>query len=492
MRKIPCPSGRAAAGSVVVTAVFALAACGTAPGSVSAVGSRRASAAAPAISHPASAAAAARHFKIKASCAGAAAAYDVTDAGTAAWAVQLPGGSAISPPVVIDGLAVFGDGNDISALRLTDGSQAWQRTYGSASGKGVSLSAWHDELIAVTGPQGGAGPVRVQALDPATGAVRWAASLGARDLSYSGPLITSGGVLAVLIDSADARDLGNLVAFDLNARRLLWSRPWSKESLTAGPTAVGSVIVMIRSGTATGLDARTGTVRWTRGGMPGHVESVAGPGNLVLLYDLIQYTMNYDLPPSRQHPKLASHLFPVTALDVTTGAVAWRAKNVGGIDEVYVEDGVIIVVTAGPGRLTLLRPSGQVIWSVPETAYRDIPLTVGTDLTWVDTGTDLIYVRDLGAGYPVALVDRRLSDGAVRWSTPLGGAYDAKVVGPADGNLIVAMDPRTAATPPAALAVDPATGQVRATTSLAANTEVGSLTVVGGDTLIRVAASACP
>jgi hypothetical protein len=101
--------------------------------------------------------------------------------------------------------------------------------------------------------------------------------------------MTSGGVLSVLIDPG-AGQAGKLIAFDLNERRPLWSRSWSEDNLTYGPTAVGSVIVMARSGTVTGFAASTGAVRWVHGGGPsalGGVKPVAGPGNLVLLYDLL-------------------------------------------------------------------------------------------------------------------------------------------------------------------------------------------------------------
>jgi outer membrane protein assembly factor BamB len=246
----------------------------------------------PVISHPASAAAAATRFRLKASgCAGVAAAYDVTDAGTAAWAVQLPGTSSSYQgfqPVAIDGLAVFAYGNVISARRLTDGQQVWQRVFpepaGSSAGEVGGLWAWHGELIALIAPTNlGQRPIdmRVQALHPATGAVRWTANLGTGGL-YNDQVITSGGVLAVLTEGGGAGGTGKLMAVDLNAGNLLWSRPYGMDELTDGPDAVGPVIVMAEHGTVTvtGFDARTGAVRWTHSGMPGPVGSLAGPGDL--------------------------------------------------------------------------------------------------------------------------------------------------------------------------------------------------------------------
>ncbi|MGH3280255.1 MAG: hypothetical protein ACRDNW_14115, partial [Trebonia sp.] len=186
--------GRATAAVAAATAALALAACAPQASSTAVAPAYGGSAPSPAITHPASAAAAALHFKFKASCAGGAAAYDITDAGTAAWAVQLPGPTSSDgsfdhqsvQPVAIDGLAVFAYGNVISARRLTGGSQAWQRAYPGAAdsplGEVGGLWAWHGELIALIAPVYlGERPVpmRVQALNPATGAVRWTASLGA-------------------------------------------------------------------------------------------------------------------------------------------------------------------------------------------------------------------------------------------------------------------------------------------------------------------------
>lgn len=486
-------AGRAAVAVAAVTAAGALAACASQV-STGAAGRGNAPSPPPAIAHPSSAAAAAAHFKFAPGCAPAAAAYDVTDAGTTAWAVHLPGpGSAgdsfgvqSSQPVAVGGLAVFTYGNVISARRLTDGSQAWQRVYpgspGSSLGEVGGLWAWHGALIALIAPVYlGERPVpmRVQALDPATGAVRWTASLGAGDL-YNDQVITSGGVLAVVTETGGAGGLGKLMAFDLNARTLLWSRPYGQEELTDGPVAAGPVLVMAEHGTFTAFDDRTGTVRWARGGIPGSVMAQAGPGNSVLLSDLLP-----QLGPA-QHPVPASQLYGVAAFDAATGALLWRVKTVGGADEVAVlGNGSIVVGTSGPGRLTLLRPNGQPAWSVPE--------NVENGMTWVNTGTDLIYVSsDSSADVATKLVDRRLSTGAARWSTTLGGdgSY-AVVVRPAGANLIVAEAPGLSSRSIAALAVDPATGHVTATAPLAALGEI-PLTVAGGDTLMEITSAPCP
>ena len=79
---------------------------------------------------------------------------------------------------------------------------------------------------------------------------------------------------------------------------------------------------------------------------------------------------------------------------------------------------------------------------------------MANDLTWVDTGTDLVYVSSAAQASATAkVVDRRLDTGAIRWSTSLGGDASASVVRPAGGNLIVTENPGPGNSS-AALAVD--------------------------------------
>jgi outer membrane protein assembly factor BamB len=483
---------------VAAAAALAVAAC--APGPVGGpAGSGRPALSGPAVSHPASAAAAAQHFQVNADgCVPVAAGYDITGSGTAAWAVQLPGAWPAQPgffepapisPVAVDGLAVYAFGNVISARRLTDGRQAWQRTVpepaGTTTGEVGGLWAWHGELIALIAPTSlGQRPVdmRVQALSAATGAVRWTAGLGEGDL-YNDQVITSAGVLAVLTELGGAGGQGKLMAVGLDAGRLLWSRPYGKDELTDGPTAAGPVIVMAEHGMVTGFDAATGAVRWSHGGMPGPVESLAGPGDEVLLYDPLQQT----LPGQPAVP--ASRLFPVTALDAATGAVLWRAATAGPVSELSAAGGLISVGSGAPYRLTLLSPGGRVAWSVPG--------FVASDMTWVNDGADLVYVStepDVRApGIEpdlTSVVDLSLATGTVRWSTRLGDAPGAQLAWPAGGNLVVTEEP-VSADPPAALAVDPATGQVRATATLARLTVTTPLTVAGGDILLEMTSGGC-
>ena len=325
---------------------------------------------------------------------------------------------------------MYAYGDVISARRLTDGQQAWQRV--------------------VTGPPGAAGEAGDQVGN------LWA---------WHGALIA-------------------LIAFGLDAGQVLWSRSYGRDELTDGPTAAGPVIVMAEHGTVSGFDAGTGRVRWTHGGMPGPVESLAVPGGSVLLYDLLQQT------EPGQRPVPASRLFPVTVLDAVSGAVRWRVRTAGPVSEVSAAGGLITIGTSGSGRLTLLTSGGRVLWSVPE--------HVANDMTWVNTGTDLVYIASgpdvnatgLEAGL-TWLADRRLATGAVRWSVRLPDYAAAQVVRPAGGNLIVTAESGSGARP-AAISVDPGTGRTGGGASLASLMVTTPLTVAGGDTLIEMTSAPCP
>src|SRR5262249_11463036 len=126
-----------------------------------------------------------------------------------------------------------------------------------------------------------------------------------------------------------------------------------------------------------------------------------------------------------------------------------------------------------------------------------VPDYVANDMSWADTGTDLVYVAaepDVNAAgiHPglASLTARRLDTGAVSWSTRLPDYGDAQVARSAGGNLIVIE--AGAAGPPAALAADPASGRVRAKTAIASLAVTTPLRVTGGDTLLEMTSAPCP
>lgn len=413
---------------------------------------------------------------------GTARGYDVTDAATVAWTAALPGRSGPNggnglPPVTVGGLAVFAYGNGVSAWKLNGGQRVWQRMYpeaaGSDTGQVGGLWAWHGELIVLVAPTFlGQRPadMRVQALNPATGAVRWTADLGSGDL-YNEQAISASGVLALLTETGASGGRGRLLAVSLSQGRLLWTRPFGQQEGTDGPDADGSVVIVAEHGTVTAFDAVTGGQLWSHGGMPGTVGSLPGPDGLALLYTL------------QEPPVPAAQVFPVTAVDPRTGAVRWRAAAGGPVDELTTAGGLVIIGTSAAYRLTVVHPDGRTAWS----AAALVPNNEG----WAVTATGLAYVSaqppaaDPGTNQDlVRLVDRQLDTGRVRWAVRLSDDSYAQVAAPRGASLIVVDGGALGEAGTAVLAVDPATGKVRASLTLPLAVEVAPA-VAGRDTLIE-------
>ena len=284
----------------------------------------------------------------------------MTDAGSLAWTAALPGKSGPNggnglPPVSVGGLAVFAYRNAVSAWKQAGGQRVWQRSYpeaaGSDSGQIGGLWAWHGELIVLLAPtflgQRPAG-MRVQALDPATGTVRWTADLGSGDL-YNEQTISADGVLALLTETGASQGRGKLLAVSLSQGRLLWTRPYGKEEGTDGPDADGSVIIVAEHGTATAFDDRTGAQLWSHGRLTGNVGSLPGPDGPALLYALQEAAACRPVP----------RVFPVIAVDARTGAVRWRVAAGGPVDE---------LTTAGGCRHRHVRRLPAPPWCTPTAA----------------------------------------------------------------------------------------------------------------------------
>ena len=217
--------------------------------------------------------------------------------------------------------------------------------------------------------------------------------------------------------------------------------------------------------------------------MPGPVESLAGPGDSVLLYDLLQQT----LPGQRPVP--ASRLFPVTALDAASGAVRWRVSTAGPVERTVRRRRADHRRHERPQPAHPAHPGGRVAWSVP--GY------VASDMTWVNTGADLVYVStepDVRApGIEpdlTSVVDLSLGTGTVRWSTRLGDAPGAQLAWPAGGNLVVTEEPVSRPRPPRSPSTRPPGGSAPRR-RLARLTVTTPLTVAGGDILLEMTSGGC-
>jgi len=424
----------------------------------------------------------------------------VTDAGRVTWQVSLPVDASLPysageapAPLAVGGLSLFPDGDALYALRLTDGRTTWHRAFAAARNPGTGavtgLWAWHGSVIVLLGVDSAA-PSLV-ALNPATGAVRWRAGLGAVPLEFGTAWLTSDGV-AMAATGAQGR---TLTAIDLATGKRLWSRAYPHTPI---PVLAGTTLVVETktSGTSpatlTGLRARTGATLWSRTGFPNWVTILAAPGGRVLV-DGINV-----LPPP---PKKAT-VYPVIALSAATGTTLWQLKTKDNVSALWPQGDQLVIASGeygvsyvqDPGaRLTLADlETGRVRWSVPEAAEPYATTLIAPD------GDVLSFATSPAT---VSVSDRVARTGATRWTAPISNVkvsnlFLAKPRGP---NVLVAFPGAAADKPSRLLAIDEATGNTKATDFLPYTAPLGAdfagapnaITVTGGDALLEPEQASC-
>ncbi|MFJ9799363.1 PQQ-binding-like beta-propeller repeat protein [Streptomyces sp. NPDC101145] len=306
----------------------------------------------------------------------------VRDAGSAAaarsfraWAVPLgTGGDAGRPPVCAasDG-ALYCAAPGVKAARLdaADGTVAWSVPAGgsAAPGEGDAVVA-AGGLVRVMSARSAAagGGARLEALDPATGAVRWGADLGAYAQVVHGPDV----VLAVHGD-------GRVRALDAATGAERWTgRPAGRGAQwVAGAVAGGAV----GSGAA--------------GGGPLFAAAVAEDGASTL----------------------------VSAVDPAGGGVLWRKRVPGSLTPVQATEDALVLLSADKE----LYADAVVRLGLRDRDVRRVPLSGAADQAQAVVDGDTAYV--VGSGGALAAVDLgagpgrgrelwRLETGAARVSRP--------------------------------------------------------------------------
>jgi outer membrane protein assembly factor BamB len=277
MMRIPGTSGRPAMIIAGRPDVVALAACGSASAAATTAKTVQAktaktakTAASPAATIP--------------GCRVGAWADDFTDAGRLAWQVSLPANPGLGygrtppQPLAVGDVTVFADGDDLYALRLSDGHPLWHRAFGTAkdpaAGYVMSTVAWHASAVALLAADTDA--PKLVSLDAATGKVRWTAAVYTDP--YATPLITAGHVITV----AATVDTGTVVSRSAQTGAVRWkavispqsgrylAQPEGPDVLVAFPPASASQPSRLLA-----LDGATGATRAT---------------------DLLPYTATVDAP----------------------------------------------------------------------------------------------------------------------------------------------------------------------------------------------------
>jgi outer membrane protein assembly factor BamB len=275
-------------------------------------------------------------------------------------------------------LGVYGVG--LAGLRVRWHWRADQPVYGTW--------AWRGTVVVLTGQVSAAG--RLTALDASTGAVRWTFRLGGSGLLGSQAMTGDGG-LAVL------RPSGKLQVVDMETSRVRWTARAGTLRLTAGagPVAAGTVVAAGLNDAVRGYDSRTGSVVWTVRGMPAD-PLLALRAGLVLVTSGAQ---GGSADPTA-----------VTAIEPRTGRVAWRFDPGTAVTVLAAGPAGIVTSTYNPRRMYLIASAtGRVRWQA--TTF------VAMDTAPVVTGTDVVGME---MGGVARVVDRRVTDGSVRWSAATG------------------------------------------------------------------------
>lgn len=317
-------------------------------------------------------------------------AEDVSAAGRVVWRTALTTQSqqvgSVVQPVAASGMAIFADDTSVYGLRLSDGRLLWRTGIGRSA---LGMWTWSSTVTVITGPS--VTGATLVSLDLASGKERWEYPIPRDDLS-NGQALTGDGGLATITSK------GDLVVRSLDTGQVRWTASAARPAAYPGPAAAGSLVFAGGGGQVRGYDAATGSVAWTAGGMP-VIPSLNLLSGILIVSD----------------GDFGAHATSgVTALSPATGRVLWRF-NPGSVP-VFPSSG-----PAGLGmetgsteqRLALVNlRDGHEQWQV-QTTSQDVlfPVITASDVAYAVNGTSTVQ-----------LVDRRASDGAVRWqSQPFTG-----------------------------------------------------------------------
>jgi len=193
--------------------------------------------------------------------------------GVARWSAPVgnTATSGYSRPAVIGGLVVVGGGDGtVYAFDRSTGALRWATAVTGLTdlGAGPSVTTT-DQLVYVTSPDtrlsvisGETGPGQLRALDPATGRILWAQPI--RGVSASGTTATATDGTVYVPGSM-------LAAFDAVTGAPRWTVPTEgSPSFAFHPLAVENGVVYLpgADGALHGLDATSGTQRWSVGAPP--------------------------------------------------------------------------------------------------------------------------------------------------------------------------------------------------------------------------------
>jgi RNA polymerase sigma factor (sigma-70 family) len=259
------------------------------------------------------------------------------------------------------------------------------RSKTSSTRPGPSSSTGPLDIVAAAGS--------VEALDQATGAIRWQ-----REIGYVKNPVTADGT----VFTADS-ETGRIYALRETTGAVLWTYQAPNiddfSDVAAFNLVVGSGLVYfdgVGNNELYALDVQTGEVRWTYQ-TPGLLSAPAMGNGVVYVVDLGSSTLY--------------------ALDATTGAVRWTHQGVDAVP--ILADGLLFPGANGTGLLYALdATTGVVRWTYQSADYTEDPgsaeVVVGGTVYYNDIDASILYALDAATG-------------AVRWQYQTTGLSNAPV-----------------------------------------------------------------
>lgn len=268
---------------------------------------------------------------------------------------------------------VAGDDGTVVALQAASGAEVWRASVGARLGAGVGS----DGRVAAVVTRGG----ELVAIEQ--GRVLWRQALATQVTTP--PLVAGERVFVLGVDR-------RVTAFDAQDGSRLWSvqRPGDPLALAqAGVIGAFKNTLLVGQGPRlAGLDPANGSVRWEVA-----MASPRGTNEVERLADLVG-------PAARVGDAVCARAFQsaVACLNAERGALLWT-KNVGGSDGVAA-DGQFVFGADASDRVTAWRAdTGEVAWTSDALQYRGLgaPLALGPVLLFGDAdGTVHVLSRDKG------------------------------------------------------------------------------------------------
>ena len=299
--------------------------------------------------------------------------------------------------------AYLANGSFIYAVRLSDGTKAWQ--YPDKGGTEVFYS---DPVITQDGQLlvGSAGrDNQLTSLDPATGQPKWAAPFVAEDRWVAAPLVAGDTVYA-------ANNNGTLYALKLATGEKLWTLPISRE-LWGAPVTNGKLIfVTSLDHFLYAVDPQAQKVAWklNLGGSAPGSPAVSSDGNTLYL---------------------GSFSKKVFAVDAASGSVRWTADTKDWVWSAPALGGDTLFAADISGNIYSLGvPNGKNAWPTlqPDGPITGSPLILAGNTS--QSGDAMLVATETGSLYMFDATGKKM------WDVNLGGQIYASPV--ASGDLILA------------------------------------------------------